>query len=166
MNKTNITKNIESKCVMARVNRLGKRHQRNFTLKQYGTYEAAERAAKKWIAGKKKVLPPPSTTKDIMTHRNHSGVVGVRLAKSIRKKKNGREYEYWDWKAYWPNCPYNGGLSWSIIKYGEDKAFLLAVLSRKLESIDRNRILLELERLQGTEDYDNILAIRNQKAPK
>jgi hypothetical protein len=38
----NITQNLESKCVMARVMRFKKRYQRNFTFKEYGTYEAAE----------------------------------------------------------------------------------------------------------------------------
>jgi hypothetical protein len=165
MNKANITRNLESKCIMARVNRHGKRHQRNYTLKQYGTYDAAERAAKKWIGGMKKVLPPPGTTKNIITSRNSSGVVGVWLARNVKRKPNGLEYEYWRWMAFWPNCPFTGGLGWSINKHGDSDAFVLAVLSRKRESIDRNRILLELERLRGTEDYDNIIAIKNQAAP-
>ena len=87
----NITRNVESKCVMARVMRFKKKYQANFTLKDYGTYEAAERAAKRWVAGKKKVLPPPLTSKDIMTVRNQSGVVGVRLASSFKRKPNGLE---------------------------------------------------------------------------
>jgi len=113
----------------------------------------------------KKVLPPPSTTKDVITARNTYGVVGVRLAKNVRRKPNGREYEYWRWMAFWPNCPYTGGLGWSINKHGDNDAFVLAVLSRKRESINRDRILLELERLRGTDDYDNILAIKNQTPP-
>ena len=150
------------KCLMARVTRLGKHHQRNFTLKEYGTYEAAERAAKRWIGGMKKVLPPPSTTKDIMTRRNQSGVVGVRLARGTSRKKDGREYEYWRWVGFWPNCPFSGGLSWSINKHGDDDAFVLAVLSRKRESIDRDRLLLELVRLRNIDEYHDILALKNQ----
>lgn len=164
-NKTNITRNLESKCIMARVMRFKKKYQKDFTLKDYGTFEAAERAAKKWIGGKKKVLPPPQTSKNIMTNRNQSGVVGVRLARNLKRKPNGLEYEYWRWMAFWPDCPFTGGLGWSINKHGENDAFVLAVLSRKLESVNRDRILLELERIRNTDDYDDILAIKTQEAP-
>jgi hypothetical protein len=39
-----LTKNIKEKCVMARVMRQKKKHQRNFTLKEHGTWKKAARA--------------------------------------------------------------------------------------------------------------------------
>lgn len=155
-----ITWNIEMKCIMARVMRLGKRHQRNFTLHQYGTYEAAERAAKRWNSGMHKVLPPPTTTKGIITARNSSGVVGVKICRDVRKK-NGCEYVSWKWLAFWPQCRFSGGLGWSINKHGDNDAFVLAVLSRRYEIIDRNILLKELDRISAKDEYQEILALKN-----
>ena len=42
-----LTRNETEKCVMARIVRQKKLHQKNFTLKQFGTWTKAEAAAKK-----------------------------------------------------------------------------------------------------------------------
>jgi len=81
-----LTKNVQEKCVMARVMRQKKLHQRNFTLKEYGTWEKATRAAKRWIDKILPRLPPKIRSKGLMTRRNHSGVVGVHWSPGIVKK--------------------------------------------------------------------------------
>jgi hypothetical protein len=77
----NTTRNTSSRCVMARITRNGEKHQKNFTLRQYGTWKAAQAAADKWVAETKRALPPPAPRKDRMTRRNSSGIVSGRHEK-------------------------------------------------------------------------------------
>jgi hypothetical protein len=159
-----LTRNTQEKCVMARIMRKAKLHQKNFTLKQFGTWEAAEAAAKQWRDGQLQVLPPiDRNSKDRMTSRNHSGVVGVHLGRHILRKKDGREYEYWRWIASWPGCQFSGGIGWSIRTLGDDDAFALAVLSRRMESVSRGKALGELERIYGSLEHQAIMALKSQE---
>src|ERR1039457_4617893 len=149
-----LTRNTQEKCVMARVMRKGKLHQRNFSLKQFKTWPAAEEAAARWVRGKLKVLPPCETNSfDRMTVRNHSGIVGVNKTKHICRKPSGREYEYWRWTAHWPGCRNSGGVNWYVSKFGEDDAFVLAALTRRMESTNRGEVFARLDVIKGTEDY-------------
>jgi hypothetical protein len=158
-----LTRNTETKCVMARVMRKGKRHQRNFTLKQFKTWPAAEEAASRWVRGKLKLLPPPeSNARDRMTVRNHSGIVGVCRTKHLVRRSTGREYEYWRWTAHWPGCANSGGVGWYINKYGENDAFVLAALTRQMETINRGEVITRLKAIKETEEYGDLLALRNQ----
>jgi len=150
---------------MARVMRHNQRHQKNFTLKEYGSWEKAEKAASIWVKGREKNLPPRLSSKNRMTHRNNSGVVGVRLDQNIKRKKTGAVYEYWRWVASWPGCPLNGGLGWSINKFGDKDAFVLAVLSRRKETIDRDVLVNELRKIKASEEYQEILSIKDQSPP-
>src|SRR5437867_2017213 len=130
-----LTLNRQEKCVMARIMRQKKRHQKNFTLKQYGTWRAAIRAARKWMNEIAPGLPPLMRSKGRMTKRNRSGYVGVHLARRLIRKPNGNEYEYWRWLATWPGCPFTGGVGWSVTWYGDDDAYILAVLTHKAETV-------------------------------
>jgi len=151
------TRNVREKYVMARVMRQNIKHQEDFTLKKYGTWEKAEEAAREWEEKLKDKLPDKLSTKGVKTNRNSSGVVGVRLDKNIKCKKNGSIYEYLRWIAFWPNCPLKGGIGWSINKFGDDNAFVLAVISRNNESVDRKFIVDEFYKLQQTEEYSKVL---------
>ncbi len=151
-----LTRNTQEKCFMARIRRQNKLYQKNFTLKQYRTWKAAEIAAQKWVKKILPSLPVAIATKDRMTKRNTSGVVGVRLAESIRKK-NGKEYCDWRWIAFWPDCPYSGGIGWSVNKYGDEQAFVRACLARASESIDRVRIEREFLRIRSMKKYQKII---------
>ena len=44
-----LTRNETEKCVMARIVRQRQLYQKNFTLRQFGTWTKAETAAKKWV---------------------------------------------------------------------------------------------------------------------
>jgi hypothetical protein len=151
-----LTRNTQEKCIMARIRRQNKLYQKNFTLKQYRTWKAAEIAAQKWVKKVLPSLPAAIPIKDRMTKRNTSGVVGVRVAESIRKK-NGKEYRDWRWIAFWPGCPYSGGIGWSVNKYGDEQAFVYAFLARKFESTDRARIEREFLRIRDKKKYQKIL---------
>jgi hypothetical protein len=151
---------------MARVMRKGKRHQRNFTLKQFKTWIAAEKAAARWVRVKLKALPPSEmNARDRMTVRNHSGKVGVNKTKHVVRKFTGQAYEYWRWTAHWPGCRNSGGVSWYISRFGDDDAFVLAALTREMESINRREIVARLEVIKGTPEYDEILILKNQSSP-
>jgi hypothetical protein len=152
-----LTRNEKAKCVMARIRRRNQLYQENFTLTQYGSWEKAEAAARKWVKATLPELPDTIPVKGRMSSRNTSGIVGVRLAESIRLK-NGNEYRHWRWIAFWPECPFPGGIGWSVDKYGENEAFLYAAISRKLETVDRDRISVEYLKLKGTKEFKRLLS--------
>jgi len=154
-----LTKNTQEKCVMARVMRQKKMHQRNFTLKEHGTWEKATRAAKRWIDEILPKLPPKIRSKGLMTRRNHSGVVGVHWSPGIIKKRNGNVYECPRWIARWVGCPHNGGVGWTEKQFEHEGAFVLAVLSRRLETVNRDKILTKFETILGTKEYREILSL-------
>lgn len=126
-------------------------HQKNFAVKQHGSWEAAELEGRKWITEQKKILPPTRMNEEgRMTRRNRSGVVGVYLSCAVRRKPNGAEYAYWRWIACWASCPFKGGLTWTINdETSEDDAFALACLARDMRSIDRNDIRERLSDIYG-----------------
>lgn len=84
-----LTPNTKEKCVMARVMRQKKLYQRNFTLKEYGTWKKADCAARIWIKETLPTLPAKIYQKGVMTKRNHSGEVGVHWSPGRVKKANG-----------------------------------------------------------------------------
>jgi hypothetical protein len=128
-------------------------------LKVYGTWPKATRAAKRWLKKTLPTLPPKLVSKDRMTRRNHSGVVGVNRSPGIVRKRNGNVYECPRWIAGWPGCKYHGGLSWSVKQFEEEGAFVLAVLSRRRETINRDTILTEFESIVGTKKYKDIVGL-------
>jgi hypothetical protein len=152
----NTTRNTSSRCVMARITRNGEKHQKNFTLRQYGTWKAAQAAADKWVAETKRALPPPAPRKDRMTRRNSSGIVGVWAFLDDTKKNT-----YCRWYARWPGCPNRGGVSFSADRMGDDDAFACAYLARKYETVDREWILRKLESFKRTKQYKEILKLKS-----
>ena len=158
------TRNYPNRSVMARVMRQGKRHQEDFYLHEYGSWKKAEKAAQKWVDEKIEALPPRQNIKNLMTKRNSSGVVGVNLSKQVQRRPYG-EYEYWKWIARWPNCPNSGGVSWSTNEWGDEDAFVLAVITRQMESAEREKIKKEFTKIKGTEEYQEIIKLKKQYAP-
>lgn len=155
-----LTKNVVENCVMVRIMRQNVKYQKNFSKKKYGGWRKATAAAKEWRDEQLAILPEKSKgLANQITDRNTSGAVGVTLAKSILRK-NGKEYEYWNWKVKWPQCKNKGGIGWSINKHGIDDSFALAVLSRELESVDRKEVTKRLEQLRGTKKLKKIYAQR------
>ncbi|MCY7355617.1 MAG: hypothetical protein LH470_11200 [Lysobacter sp.] len=153
-NATNLTKNENSGCVMARITRRRQLHSRNFSLTEYGSWPKAEAAAAKWVAGIKSRLPPALASKDRLTSRNESGVVGVALKSSTKHLQSG-DYIHYSWQAFWPGNA--SGVRWGIDKYGDNEAFVHAVLARKLETADRAKVQASFKRIKGTPEYRSIL---------
>jgi hypothetical protein len=92
-----------------------------------------------------------------MTKRNHSGVVGVHWSPGIVTKRNGNVYECPRWIARWVGCKFNGGISWMEKQFEHEGAFVLAVLSRQLETVNRDNILTEFGAIHGTKKYKEIV---------
>ena len=150
------TRNKSSKCVTARIMRQGEKYSKNFTLRQYKTWKAAEAAAKKWVAEMLKKLPPPADRAGRMSVRNSSGVVGV--WPSIDRRKSGNRYlEYCRWGARWPGCEFKGGIRFSVSQYGDDDAFVLACLAVEHKSVDREFLLKKLKQIKGKKAYNAFL---------
>ncbi|MFK7910313.1 MAG: hypothetical protein AB8F34_06880 [Akkermansiaceae bacterium] len=154
-----IHRNRADNCVMARIMRHGKMYQKNFTVRKYGSWKAAEAEGRNWITKQKKTLPPSRMNEEgRMTNRNQSGVVGVNLARNVRKK-DGKEYEYWKWIAKWPKCPLRGGLGWTISEdLSDDDAFALAYLAREMRTVSRRKLRAQLELIYGLPEHKAIMA--------
>lgn len=159
-----LTINEPMQCVMARIVRQRQRHQKNFLLSEYRTWERATAAARKWVKATLAELPDAIGLKDRKTTRNTSGVVGVRLADATRRK-DGKVYPDWRWVAFWTGCPKSGGLGWSVNKYGDSRAFVSAYIARRLELVDRDAVDAEVDRLRGTPEYRAIVRLKQVSAP-
>jgi hypothetical protein len=147
---------------MARIHRNGTRHQKNFSLREYKTWEAAKRAGGEWVKEQLKKLPPRTFSKGLMTVRNTSGAVGVYRHRQVIRKPSGQEYEYYSWVARWPGCKFKGGVKWSILQFGDDDAFVLAVLCRQMEAENSTRVMEAWESISGTKEYRAILTLRER----
>jgi hypothetical protein len=143
---------------MARVMRQKQKHHKNFSLKKCGSWSKAMCAARLWVKKKLPKLPPKISSKGRMTRRNHSGEVGVHRSPGIVRKRDGNVYECPKWVARWPRCPNKGGISWSEKQFEHKGAFVLAVLSRRHETINRDKILTEFESILGTKKYAEIVS--------
>jgi hypothetical protein len=153
----NTTKNKASKCVMARIMRQGTPHQKNFGLREYRTWKAAEAAAQKWIRKMKRELPPESDGRGIMSKRNKSGIVGV-WPRITNFKSKQADIDYCRWYARWPGCPLKGGISFSAEQFGDDEAFAMAYLARENETTDREWIKKRFNSFQKTKKYREVIA--------
>jgi hypothetical protein len=157
-----LTRNKKSRCVMARIRREGRPYHANFTLKEYGNWKSATEAASKWVNSLLKNLPPRAVATNVMTSRNRSGVVGVYRHRQRHRRPGGRVVFYHAWVARWPHCPYRGGVKWPVKRFGEDDAFVLAVLCPRLKSIDRSQLLENLAAARDTNEYREILRTRKK----
>lgn len=156
-----LTRNKVDNSVMARIMRAGVKYQKRFPLSRYdGSWEDAEKAGKIWLDDLMKTLPPCEMNKPgRLTHRNQSGVVGISLAYKKVTKKSGKEYEYWSWISKWAGCERKGGVAWHVgANHSDDDAFVLAVLSREMQSVDKERVMAKFRRIRGRRSHKEILA--------
>ena len=159
-----LTKNKKERCVMARIRRQRTLYQANFSLKEYGNWKAATAAAAKWVTNLAKNLPPRLSSRDRMTSRNKSGVVGVYRHRTVHRRPGGRKLFYRSWIARWPGCRCRGGVKWSVKQFGEDDAFVLAVLCRRLEGESRSQVMEKLADAKATGEHAQILNLRKKPA--
>jgi hypothetical protein len=113
----------------------GKPYYRGFSYRGDAKKSAVKKEAVRYAHQMNDRLGPTITTpKGTKTVRNSSGVVGVGLSRNTV-----RGQEYYSWVARWPGN--QSGTRFSVDAHGGDnKAFLLACISRELETDDRKKI--------------------------
>ncbi|HVU25600.1 MAG TPA: hypothetical protein VHE13_15835 [Opitutus sp.] len=147
--------------VVAKFIRENKFYQQRFKLKDYGSVDAAMKAGRAWEAAEKKKAPEIMPREERMTKSNVSGVVNVFRQPHVIRRKSGAVYEYPKWIARWKGCPKKGGVPWiATPNLDEDDAFVLAFLSHKLRTVNRDKIRAELAKVSKTKRYDEILAMK------
>lgn len=141
-----VTRNVVYRTVRASITRQRKRIQKYFPLSEYQTWKNAEKAARAWIDGIIPSLPEPIPIKDRMTSRNNTGIVGV-MYDGNSKVTRGAKYDFFFYKAFWSGT--SSGISFGTVKYGEQGAFIRAIIARKLETTDRKLIENEYVKRRG-----------------
>ena len=116
-----------------RITRRGKHVAKYFSDKDYGGKRASLGAAKSFRDDQIEKLRPYTRLELVKRAEIRSGnVPGVRLRENV-VEKNGWQYTYQTWEASW--TPAEGGRrikrQFSINKYGDEKAYKLAVRARK-----------------------------------
>ena len=128
-----------TKGYMVRVSRQGKMHNRFFSDKECGGKRKALSLAREHYDELVKKLPPPSTSKDVVSVRNTSGRVGVHLA--INPSENWSDVQYSSYVASWKNDEgKRKKISFSVEKYGKRKALELATIAREKGLTDRAKV--------------------------
>jgi len=161
----NVTRNRQESTVVLRIQRNGEMYHESFALSKFnGSWPKAEAAARIRRDELLPEMPERDFGKGRVTRRNTSGVVGVSLGQRTVTKANGTPCTYTRWIAKWPDCPSRGGMPWSTLTYGEDDAFVLAALSREMESTNRDEVVKKLKSIKGKAAYKKILSNRKAKA--
>lgn len=127
---------------LVRIRRNGEKTSEFFADAQHGGKRKAKKLAQQRYAELCKTLGPPNTraTKNRITARNSTGKVGVHIARSVDTRWG--KCEYTSYCASW--IATNGErqkISFSWNKYGDEAAYELACIARKLESKDRAAII-------------------------
>jgi hypothetical protein len=153
-----LTRNVANRCWYARITRRRWKYAKYFHDRQHGgDTEAARQAAIAWLEELRRKLPDPVPRRDRMTSRNKSGFVGVRRVTEVVKRMGG--HKYYHWEGRWETA--RAGRRFSVIKYGEDKAFLLACIARDLYSGDDAVCEAEFERRQR--DGRNVALLQRRR---
>lgn len=130
---------------MVRLRRAEMRNQKFFGDRTYGGKTKALKAAKEcyeeWLAE----APPVKTTRDQVTARNSTGVVGVHLVRNLDSRwANAESFGYC---ASWiTEDGQRQKLSFAWTRYGKKTAWELACLARENQMTDREEVLALYER--------------------
>jgi hypothetical protein len=134
---------------MVRIRRQGNQINEYFSDKKLGGKRKALAAAKERYAQLYDELGPvENATKDLLTHRNTTGKVGVHIAYSYETRWANNEY--FAYCASWKDAEGNRkkiNFSWN--KYGKKEAFELACVARDHEITDRDQVVELREKLKA-----------------
>ncbi|SMP77984.1 AP2 domain-containing protein [Neorhodopirellula lusitana] len=131
---------------LVRISRQGERVNEYYADSTYGgkklAFAAAEEAYARLL---EEYGPAEATTKNKLTNRNTTGVVGVHLAYS-----NDNRYPDCEYYAYCASWVTENGkrekVSFALTKYGEDAAMELAMLARQDENNNRDEVVAKFGR--------------------
>lgn len=134
---------------LVRISRGGHRTNKYYADATYGGKRKALAAAKEAHARLEEELGPiESSTKDRLTNRNSTGVVGVHVA--YTQDSRYPNCEYYAYCASWVNeAGKRKKISFAWNRYGQNMAWDLAVLARQKELTDREKVVAMFERRQG-----------------
>jgi hypothetical protein len=116
------------------LHRGGIAHNKSFTVFKYGSTEAALDAAKGWRDEMARTLPALTKAEysNLPRRNNSTGFAGVYLMKTTRRCKDGREVVHIAWEARTPlGAKPSRKKSFSVKKFGHERAYELAVAARK-----------------------------------
>ncbi len=131
---------------MVRLCRNGERINEFFSDGNYGGMKKAKKAAQDRYQELLKIHGPANKrpTKDLMTHRNKTGHVGVHIAHNVEKRWPGCEYY-----AYCASWTTEDGkrekIAFSWNRYGKELAYTLACYAREKEISDRAKIVAKFK---------------------
>jgi hypothetical protein len=138
-----------TKGYMVRISRKGEMHNKFFSDKECGSKTKALKMARTFYNKLLKQLPPPSTSKGVMSTRNSTGHVGVHLA--VNPSEYWEDVEYSSYVASWKSEKgERRKISFSVQKYGKRKALALAVIAREKGLKDREKVEQIFERSAGS----------------
>lgn len=134
---------------MVRISRKGERNSRYFSDTTYGGKRKAFAAAKEaYEALLEELGPAENATRDRMTSRNSTGIVGVHVAYTNDTRYPG--CEYYAYCASWVDeSGKRKKVSFAWTKYGEEASLELATLARKLEITERDKVVAIYEKGGG-----------------
>lgn len=132
---------------MVRLSRKGQRYSQFFADKLYGGKNKAKKAAMAKYQELVDEHGPPNSraTKDLLTHRNTSGHVGVHVAHNVDSRWDG--CEYYAYCASWiDEAGKRQKIAFAWDRYTKDIALEMAIYARKQELNDRDAILKKFKR--------------------
>ncbi|MBB3210187.1 hypothetical protein FHS27_006033 [Rhodopirellula rubra] len=150
---------------MVRISRGGTRINKYFSDSKNGGKRKAFAAAKKaYESLLEEMGPPENSTRNRLTSRNSTGVVGVHVAYSQDNRYPGCAYS-----AYCASWVTEDGrrekASFAWNKYGEDRAFELAVLARERQITDRDEVVAIFERSAAGKKSKRKTSKKSVKSP-
>ena len=154
----NISRHIEQRSVVLRFRLGGRAKQETFALSNYdNSWEKAEQAAKlRREPFIKEVSESVKGRLGVMTSQNNSGVVGVSLQHCNATSSNRTVHRYSCFEASWRVESRKVVIRWAVKKHGLKDAFVLAVISRRMGSKDREAVLAEFEKIRNTKQFNEI----------
>jgi hypothetical protein len=139
---------------MVRLSRRGARVHEFFADAKHGGKQRAEAAALARYRELSASAPAfDSSHRGVITRRNTSGKVGVRI--SVGYGRPGSDAEYYAWEAFWTDRRrIYRTISFSWNKFGDETAYELAVIARDHETTDRPTIYSRYKKRTGRRIID------------
>ena len=158
---THLAENSPSKCFVYRNVKLNNNRSVVISYARGQDYKTVRNKAIAYAEKMNKALGPVPhySPEGRMSSRNSSGIVRVNPKRS-RAWRNG--LFYYSWNTKWKGCPQHGGVSWPCIKHTDDGAYVLAALTLEMRTINRDRVIEEFEKINGTKKYKDFLKLRPQ----
>lgn len=133
---------------LVRILRGTERRSRFFSDKTHGgkakSKKKAEACYQSWVAE----MEPPISTRDKITKRNSTGVVGVHLATESDPRYT--DCQYVSYVASWmTENRVRRNIRFLVNKYGKKNALALATIARENQCTDREKIIAMFEKANG-----------------